>query len=105
MIASGSAFGGIFGGFVSNANPDWRWVFWMNSILTGVCLLTTFLFQAETNFDRPAEFETGEGLESSQLPAVRSRIKPSWTQSLGVVSWYDRYALLLSWRYIACLLC
>ncbi|OBT94853.1 hypothetical protein VE01_06358 [Pseudogymnoascus verrucosus] len=100
MIASGSALGGVFSGLVANANPDWRWVFWMNVILTGVCFLATVLFQAETNFERPPEYETGEGLEASQLPDIRARSNASWAKSLSVTSWYDRQTSIwrLWWR-------
>jgi MFS family permease len=90
MIAGGSALGGIFAGQIENATPNWRWVFWMNVILTGVCSLITILFQAETNFHRPTDHETGEGLESSQLESIRLIAKPSWAQSLSVTSWYNR---------------
>ncbi|KIX09064.1 uncharacterized protein Z518_00142 [Rhinocladiella mackenziei CBS 650.93] len=100
MIAGGSALGGTFAGLVADANPDWRWVFWMNTILTGVCFLNTVLFQAETNFQRPGEFETGEGLESSRLASIRARANPSWFKSLKITSWYDRETSIwwLWWR-------
>lgn len=94
MIAGGSALGGIFSGFVARATPNWRWVFWMNVILTGSSLLITFLFQAETNFNRPADCEAGEGLEASQLDGIRRRTKSSWARSLSVTSWYDRSVLV-----------
>jgi MFS family permease len=93
MIAGGSVFGGIFAGLVANANSDWRWVFWMNAILTGVCFLATVLFQAETNFERPPECETGEGLEESQLLVIRAGSNTSWATSLSVTSWYNRYVV------------
>ena len=91
MIACGAAVGGIFGGLVANANSDWRWVFWMNTVLTGFSFVIAFLFQAETNFQRPAENESGEGLHPSELEAIRARVNNSWAQSLGVMEWYDRY--------------
>ena len=91
MIAIGSSLGGVFAGLIANANPDWRWVFWMNSIMTGVCFLATALFQAETNFMRPEEYETGEGMEPSELAAIRAGAKGNWVKSLGVTSWYERY--------------
>ncbi|KIX03500.1 uncharacterized protein Z518_07053 [Rhinocladiella mackenziei CBS 650.93] len=90
MFTVGSSLGGVFAGFVANANPDWRWVFWMNVILTGFLFLTTILFQAETNFKRPAEYESGEGLLPSELAAIRARANSSWIKSLGVTGWYER---------------
>ncbi len=90
MIASGSAFGGLFGGFVINANPDWRWVFWMDSILTGTCFLLILLLQPETNFDRPEDSELGEGITALDLAALRQNSKPSFTRALSVTAWYDK---------------
>lgn len=90
MIASGSAFGGLFAGFVANATPHWRWVFWMNAILTGTCLLTTVLFMAETNFHRSPENEMTGGVDASDLAEIRARARPSWIKSLSLTSWYER---------------
>jgi hypothetical protein len=75
MIACGAGLGGVFSGLVANANPDWRCIFWMDSILTGFCVLITILFVAETSFDRPAEFEHehGDGLDPSQLGLMTIR--------------------------------
>ncbi len=94
MIGLGNCLGGIFAGQIINANPNWRWVFWMNTILTGVCFLLTLLFQPETNFKRPEQNESGEGLDISHLKAIRGRANSSWVRSLSVTGWYDRYALL-----------
>jgi MFS family permease len=91
MIAVGSALGAVFAGLIARATTDWHWVFWMNVILTGACFLAVLLFQAETNFNRPVEFETGEGLEQSELAIIRARANSAWVQSLSVTSWYDRY--------------
>ncbi|KAJ9609082.1 hypothetical protein H2200_006853 [Cladophialophora chaetospira] len=95
MIAGGSALGGIFAGLIANANANWRWVFGMNTILTGINFICCALFQAETNFNRPAENESGEGLDASALAAIRSRTNGSWFRSLGVMSWYDRETSML----------
>ena len=89
MIASGSALGGLFAGFVAHSTPNWRWVFWMNAILTGVNFLLSVFFQAETNFERPPEYENGEGLDPSQLADIRARANSAWLKSLSVTSWYD----------------
>lgn len=95
-IGGGSAIGGIFAGLVSEANPaNWRMVFWMNVALTGACFLFTLLFQAETNFKRPHDHESGEGLDNSELPAIRAQAKPSWVRSLTFTGWYDRYVSVL----------
>ena len=91
MISFGNSLGGIFGGLVANANPNWRWVFWMNVILTGTCFLTAILFAAETNYQRPLDNEGGEGMHPSELEAIRARANSTWVQSLNVTSWYDRY--------------
>ncbi|KIW93399.1 uncharacterized protein Z519_06004 [Cladophialophora bantiana CBS 173.52] len=90
MIAGGSAIGGIFAGLIGHYNTDWRWVFWMDAILTGVCLLLTVIFQAETNFSRPLVSEVGEGMEVSQFAELRSQLRGSWTKGLGMTGWYDR---------------
>jgi MFS family permease len=91
MIAVGSALGSVFSGLIVRATLDWRWVFWMNVTLTGVCFLAALLFQAETNFRRPVEYETGEGLEQFELASIRTRANSTWAQSLSVTSWYERY--------------
>lgn len=96
MFCVGTALGAVFSGLVADATTDWRWVFWKNVILTGVLFLFTILFQAETNFRRPPETESGEGLPESQLPAIRARSTATWTQSLSVTSYYDRYVRVLS---------
>jgi MFS family permease len=88
----GTSLGGIFSGLIANANPDWHWVYWHQVVLTGALFLVTVLFQPETNFNRPLENEAGEGLPSSQLPELQARAKSSWIKSLGVTSWYNRYA-------------
>lgn len=92
VFSCGSSMSGFFAGLVANANPDWRWVNWMNTILVGVCLILVFLFSAETNFKRPEDTEGGEGLDPAQLEVIRSRSKSSWVKSLGLFGWYDRYA-------------
>ena len=97
MFTVGTALGGIFSGLVANATPNWRWVFWMNVILTGVLFVVIVLFQAETNFLRPPENETGEGMDPAELPAIRANAKSRWVDSLTVTAWYDRYAPLLMW--------
>ena len=90
-ITFGSSLGGIFAGLVANANPDWRWVFWMDAVLTGVCFLVAALFSPETNFRRPTENEGGEGMHPSELASIRARSNRRWVQSLSVTGWYDRY--------------
>ena len=95
-IAGGAALGGIFAGLVAHANPNWRDVFWMDVALTGALFVCTLLFLAETNFNRPAEFEGGEGLESSQLASLTAQTKPSWFKSLSVTGWYDRQVVDLN---------
>ena len=52
MVAGGSALDGMIGGQIAHATTNWRWIFWMDVILTRICLLVTTLFQAETNFKR-----------------------------------------------------
>lgn len=63
-------------------------------ILTGLLFLVVVLFQAETNFNRPLENESREGLPASQLPTIRAGVKSSWIGSLGITSWYNRYVEL-----------
>lgn len=89
-IAGGSALGGIFAGLIANANPDFRWVFWMNVIVTGFCFGCVVLFVAETNFKRPVGIDNCEGMQSSRLSEIRRAAKGSWVKDLGVLGWYDR---------------
>lgn len=100
MFTVGSALGGVFAGLVASATPNWRWVFWKNVILTGFLFLTVIVFQAETNFKRPVENESGEGLPSSALAAIRARADVRWVDSLSVTRGYDRNVsiLWLWWR-------
>ncbi|KAJ9602218.1 hypothetical protein H2200_013338 [Cladophialophora chaetospira] len=96
----GTSLGGIFSGLIANANANWHWVYWHQVFLTGALFVVTLLFQAETNFDRPLENESGEGLPASQLADIRTRTKSSWIKSLGVTSWYNRNLSIwwLWWR-------
>ncbi|KAK7903234.1 hypothetical protein LTR67_001251 [Exophiala xenobiotica] len=86
----GTSLGGIFSGLIANATPNWHWVYWHQVFLTGMLFLVIVLFQAETNFNRPQENESGEGLPASQLAAIRARVKSRWIKSLGLTSWYNR---------------
>jgi len=90
MIAGGSALDGITGRQIAHATTSWTWIFWLNVILTKICRLVTTLFQAETNLDRPPEYETGDGLEISGLADIRRNGKPSWADSFMFTSWYNR---------------
>jgi MFS family permease len=87
MIGGGSALGGIFGGLVINADPNWRWIFWMCSILNGTCFVLIELFYEETNFARPPDAEAGDDMEVHH-EAVKS--KYNFFQSLSLFRWYDR---------------
>ena len=94
MIAGGSSLGGIFAGLVINANPNWRWIFWMDSALTGTCLLLTIIFLPETSFKRPADSELGEGSEVTTVKSKGGSRKYSWQNALSVVGYYDRFVRL-----------
>ncbi|KAL8866092.1 MAG: hypothetical protein Q9198_009046 [Flavoplaca austrocitrina] len=100
MFTVGTALGGIFSGLIANATPNWRWVFWMNVILTGVCFVVIIPFQAETNFLRPPENETGEGMDPAELPAIRASANSRWVDFLTVTAWYDTESSIwwLWWR-------
>jgi MFS family permease len=90
MIAGGSSLGGIFAGLVIGANPNWRWIFWMDSIVVGTCLVLTILFLPETNFKRPAESEISEGTASAIVKPNGGRSNYSWRNALSVTGYYDR---------------
>lgn len=90
MIAGGSSLGGIFAGLVIGANPNWRWIFWMDSIVVGTCLVLTILFLPETNFKRPAESEMSEGSASDIVNPNGVRSHYSWRNALSVTGYYDR---------------
>ncbi|KAJ9603637.1 hypothetical protein H2200_011823 [Cladophialophora chaetospira] len=92
MLALGSSLGGVLGGLVADGTGDWRWVFRMNAILTGVAVLLTILVQSETNFKRPTEHESGDGMPVEEVRALRSQVQSSWVKSLGFTAWYDREA-------------
>jgi MFS family permease len=94
MIAGGSSLGGIFAGLVINANQNWHWIFWMDSIVVGTCLVLTILFLPETNFKRPADSEISEGSESGMVKSESGRSNYSWRNALSVTGYYDRYACL-----------
>ncbi len=98
----GTSLGGIFSGLIANATPNWHWVYWHQVFLTGMLFLVIVLFQAETNFDRPPENESGEGLPASQLAAIRARVKSRWIKSLSVTLWYNRYVKILCVMPAAC---
>ena len=90
MIGGGSAIGGIFAGLVANANPNFRWTFGMNAILTGVNFFLSVLFQAETNFARETDSDNQEGLPSSELATIQAEADSSYFRSLSLFAWYDR---------------
>ncbi|KAK5721876.1 hypothetical protein LTR15_006469 [Elasticomyces elasticus] len=71
---------------------------WHQAILTGSLFLTMLLFHAETNFSRPLENESGEGLPASQIAGIRASMKSSWLSSLSFTSWYNRE--LSIWRLL-----
>lgn len=86
MIAGGSSLGGVFGGLVYHANPNWRYVFWMDSACVGFCFLCNTLFLAETSYHRP---ESSEGIGGPQL-AERPKSKFSLRKALSVTGWHDK---------------
>ncbi|OAA68002.1 Major facilitator superfamily domain, general substrate transporter [Niveomyces insectorum RCEF 264] len=95
MIGGGSALGGIFGGLVVNASNQWRWVFWMCSILNGTCFLLIAIFYEETNFARPDEDEAGDDTNSSGTHLTRSNY--NFVHSLSLLRWHDRETSI--WLY------
>lgn len=45
---AGPALGPIVGGFIYVSGTDWRWLFWVCTIFSGVCLIATALTLPET---------------------------------------------------------
>lgn len=90
MFTVGVSLGGIWSGLIANATPHWRWVLWHDTILTGVVFLVIIMFVAETNFKRPTENESGEGMPKAELLVIRARGGRSWIKSLSFTTWYDR---------------
>ena len=86
----GTSLGSIFAGLIANATTNWRWVLWEDAIIIGTMFTYLCMFLPETNFKRPTENETGEGLEPSLLPAIQARANSSWLKSLSLTGWYDR---------------
>ncbi|OAA56302.1 MFS transporter [Niveomyces insectorum RCEF 264] len=99
MIASGSAFGGIFGGLAVHYTGNWRWAFGLNAILTGISFLLVIFFLPETNFKRPPESERGEGSASDSEVAPK-RTWRNWVEGLAFWGYYDHETSLLLhfWR-------
>ena len=86
MIAGGSSLGGVFGGLVYNANPDWRYIFWMDSAVVGFCLLLNIFFLAETSFRRPEETEASSGSARIEHP----KSKYSLRKALSITGWNEK---------------
>ncbi|KAK5699467.1 hypothetical protein LTR97_005595 [Elasticomyces elasticus] len=98
LFTVGTSLGSIFSGLIATADADPKWIWWHQAILTGSLFLTMLLFHAETNFSRPLENESGEGLPASQLAGIRASVKSSWLSSLSFTSWYNRE--LSIWRLL-----
>ena len=92
MVTGGGGFGGIFAGFITKASTDWRWVFWMDTILTATCLLLVILFLPETTFRRPVHFENNEELEITLRPVTTIEHRSTLTlwDALSVSRGYDK---------------
>lgn len=86
MIAGGSSLGGIFGGLVTHANSNWRYVFWMDTACVGACLLANIFFLAETSYHRPEDTEGAGG----HVILARPKAKLSFSKALSVTGWHDR---------------
>lgn len=86
LFTIGTSLGGIFAGLIANATTEGRWVWWMNAIITGFLFLTILLFSAKTSYARPLENESGEGMEPSELEAIRARGDGRWITSLSFTS-------------------
>ncbi|KAK3636498.1 hypothetical protein LTR56_014124 [Elasticomyces elasticus] len=98
LFTVGTSLGSIFSGLIATADVDPKWIWWHQVILTGSLFLTMLLFHAETNFIRPLENESGEGLPASQLAGIRASVESSWVRSLNLTSWYNRE--LSIWRLL-----
>ncbi len=90
MIAFGNSFGAIFAGLIVNATPDWRWIFWMDSVVTGVLFALMVFCMPETNFTRPEATEMGEGDNLAAVLTQEKRLHITWWQWFSVRGWYDR---------------
>ncbi|KIW97740.1 uncharacterized protein Z519_01324 [Cladophialophora bantiana CBS 173.52] len=90
IFTVGVSLGGIWSGLIASSTPNWHWVLWHDTILTGFVFLVIVLFAPETNFKRPPENESGEGMPLPELVDLRKRVKFSWIRSLSVTTWYDR---------------
>ncbi|KAK5686534.1 hypothetical protein LTS10_002654 [Elasticomyces elasticus] len=78
LFTVGTSLGSIFSGLIATADVDPKWIWWHQVILTGSLFLTVLLFHAGTNFSRPLENESGEGLPASQLAGIRASVESSW---------------------------
>lgn len=88
MISTGSALGSLFAGFVINSSQNWRWINWMNSILTGACFLLVLILQPETNFERPAVSELGDR-DSSSDQTTGPVSEYTWWKSMNLFTGYN----------------
>jgi len=92
MIAGGSSLGGVFGGLVTHANPNWRYVFWMDSACVGACLVLNIFFLAETSYHRPESTEGAGGHALAERPRASGL---SLRKALSVTRWHDRNTSVL----------
>lgn len=91
MQGAGPALGSVFGGLVANATTEWRWVFWMTAVPSGLCMLLVIACIPETNFKRPVADNTA-GMTPSAFAELRRTLNLSHGAALSVNGWYDRYA-------------
>jgi MFS family permease len=90
FIAFGNSLGAIFAGLISHATPNWRWIFWMDTIVTGVLFALMLFAMPETNFERPVTTEMGETADLAPVLTQEKRSHMSYWQSLKVTAYYDR---------------
>ncbi|KPI35977.1 putative MFS-type transporter [Cyphellophora attinorum] len=96
MQGAGPALGSVFGGLVAHATPQWRWVFWMTAIPSGICMLTVFFLIPETNFRRPIA-DNKAGMTPTEFEQLRRSINLGPQAALSLTRWYDRETSL--WKF------
>ena len=89
MQGAGPSLGSIFGGLVAHASSDYRWVFWLNAIPSGICMLLVILLIPETNFHRSVE-DNKAGVTPAQFAEMRSTLHFSNRDALSLTGWWDR---------------
>lgn len=73
LLSTGSLVGGTSGGYIVAAS-GYKWLHWVNVILSAITLVVCFVFQGETLFDRASApgYASDESLAEKGAPGLKS---------------------------------